>query len=247
MTGYVETFKSLHAEVDLKHCHIKEINGHFSYNWPVNEYIIWQSQKNDLQNIKRNIKALANNQEQIIEYLDVSLSVLNLTIKLLKTRHTKTRYENQQASIVIWNNTWNNSKAEFTKLKSLSLPSYLLGLINNSVVYILFYQIIPIPMKPKPTLDYVNNKHWFDVSVWINCVINCVMCIHFVFKTWTVTLISYLVWLIDCFLCWFAYSCITYACILMITCTLVILLTFMYVEWKFIIWRRCYSVDNVVS
>ena len=89
MTGYEETFKSLHAEVDLKHCHIKEIKGHVSYNWPVNEYIIWQSQKNDLQNIKRNIKALANNQEQIIDYLDVSLSVLNQTRKLLKTRRTK--------------------------------------------------------------------------------------------------------------------------------------------------------------
>ena len=55
--------------------------------------------------------------------------------------------------------TWNNSKAEFTKLKPLSLLSYLLGLMNNSAVYILFYQMIPIPMKPKPTLDYVNNKH----------------------------------------------------------------------------------------
>ena len=33
----------------------------------------------DLENIDRNIKALANNQEHIIHDLDVSLSVLNLT------------------------------------------------------------------------------------------------------------------------------------------------------------------------
>ena len=36
-------------------------------------------QKNDLDNINRNIKALASNQKQIIHDLDVSLSVLNLT------------------------------------------------------------------------------------------------------------------------------------------------------------------------
>ena len=35
--------------------------------------------ESDLENIDRNIKALANNQEQIIHDLDVNLSVLNLT------------------------------------------------------------------------------------------------------------------------------------------------------------------------
>ena len=35
--------------------------------------------ENDLENINRNIKALAVNQKQVIHDLDVSLSVLNLT------------------------------------------------------------------------------------------------------------------------------------------------------------------------
>ena len=35
--------------------------------------------ESDLENIDRNIKALADNQEQIIHDLDVRLSVLNLT------------------------------------------------------------------------------------------------------------------------------------------------------------------------
>ena len=35
--------------------------------------------ENDLENINRNIKVLASNQEQIIPDLDVSLSVWNLT------------------------------------------------------------------------------------------------------------------------------------------------------------------------
>ena len=35
--------------------------------------------ENELDNINRNIKALASNQQQIIHDLDVSLSVLNLT------------------------------------------------------------------------------------------------------------------------------------------------------------------------
>ena len=35
--------------------------------------------ENDIENINRNIKALASNQKQIIHALDVSLSVLNLT------------------------------------------------------------------------------------------------------------------------------------------------------------------------
>ena len=35
--------------------------------------------ENDLDNINRNVKALASNQKQIIHDLDVSLSVLNLT------------------------------------------------------------------------------------------------------------------------------------------------------------------------
>ena len=45
--------------------------------------------ENDLENINRNINALANNQEQIIHDLDISLSVLNLTrMQVAENRHS---------------------------------------------------------------------------------------------------------------------------------------------------------------
>ena len=97
MTGYVETFKSLHIEVDLltdtynsvydnfAEYQSLSVNGHRSQRSLIP--IIGQLMstlfdtvsENDLENINRNIKALAGNQKQIIHDLDVSLSVLNLT------------------------------------------------------------------------------------------------------------------------------------------------------------------------
>ena len=45
--------------------------------------------ENDLDNINRNIKALASNPKQIIHDLDVSLSVLNLTrMQVAENRRT---------------------------------------------------------------------------------------------------------------------------------------------------------------
>ena len=97
MTGYVETFKSLHVEVDLltdtynsvcdnfAEYQSLSVNGHRSQRslipiiGQLMSTLFGTVSENDLENINRNIKALAGNQKQIIHDLDVSLSVLNLT------------------------------------------------------------------------------------------------------------------------------------------------------------------------
>ena len=97
LTGYVETFLSLHVEVDLLTDTYKSVYENFNEYQTLSENkqkykrslipIIGQLMstlfgtvsENDLENIDRNIKALAVNQKQIIHDLDVSLSVLNLT------------------------------------------------------------------------------------------------------------------------------------------------------------------------
>ena len=97
MTGYVETFKSLHVEVDLLTDTYNSVydnfaeyqslsdNGHRSQRslipiiGQLMSTLFGTVSENDLENINRNIKALAGNQKQIIHDLDVSLSVLNLT------------------------------------------------------------------------------------------------------------------------------------------------------------------------
>lgn len=96
LTGYVETFKSLHIEIDILTETYTSLFDNFG------EYeVLSQTQRSqrsllpiigklmsslfgtvsedDLDNINRNIRNLASNQEQIIHDLDVSLSVLNLT------------------------------------------------------------------------------------------------------------------------------------------------------------------------
>ena len=97
LTGYVETFKSLHIEVDLltdtynsvydnfAEYQSLSVNGHRSQRslipiiGQLMSTLFGTVSENDLENINRNIKALAGNQKQIIHDLDVSLSVLNLT------------------------------------------------------------------------------------------------------------------------------------------------------------------------
>ena len=97
MTGYVETFKSLHIEVDLltdtynsvydnfAEYQSLSVNGHRSQRslipiiGQLMSTLFGTVSENDPENINRNIKALAGNQKQIIHDLDVSLSVLNLT------------------------------------------------------------------------------------------------------------------------------------------------------------------------
>ena len=97
MTGYVETFKSLHIEVDLltdtynsvydnfAEYQSLSVNGHRSQRslipiiGQLMSTLFGTVSENDLENINRNIKALAGNQKQIIHDLDVRLSVLNLT------------------------------------------------------------------------------------------------------------------------------------------------------------------------
>ena len=97
MTGYVETFKSLHIEVDLltdtynsvydnfAEYQSLSVNGHRSQRslipiiGQLMSTLFGTVSENDLENINRIIKALAGNQKQIIHDLDVSLSVLNLT------------------------------------------------------------------------------------------------------------------------------------------------------------------------
>ena len=97
MTGYVETFKSLHIEVDLltdtynsvydnfAEYQSLSVNGHRSQRslipiiGQLMSTLFGTVSENDLENINRNIKVLAGNQKQIIHDLDVSLSVLNLT------------------------------------------------------------------------------------------------------------------------------------------------------------------------
>ena len=93
MTGYVETFKSLHIEVDILYDEYMSVYNNFdeyqTLSYSRNERslvpIIGQLMstlfgtvsENDLENINRNINNLAN-QKQIIHDLDVSLSILNL-------------------------------------------------------------------------------------------------------------------------------------------------------------------------
>ena len=97
MLGYMETFKSLRVEVDLLTDTYKSIHDNFDeyQTLSVNSQrdqrslipIIGQSMstlfgtvsEKDLENINRNIKSLASNQNWIIHDLDVSLSVLNMT------------------------------------------------------------------------------------------------------------------------------------------------------------------------
>ena len=97
LTGYVETFESLHVEIDMltdTYTSIYDSFGEYKDLSLSNQRykrslipIIGQLMstlfgtvsESDLENIDRNIKALADNQEQIIHDLDVSLSVLNLT------------------------------------------------------------------------------------------------------------------------------------------------------------------------
>ena len=97
LTGYLETFKSLHVEIDLLSDTYKSIYDTFD------EYKIFSTRKkqnkrsilpiigelmstlfgtvseSDLENINRNIKNLAENQAQLIHDVDMSLSILNLT------------------------------------------------------------------------------------------------------------------------------------------------------------------------
>ena len=96
-TGYEETFRSLHVEVDILTDTYNSIYDSFDDFQSLSvdnqrnkrslipivgqlmSTIFGTVSENDLDNINRNIKALASNQKQIIHDLDVSLSVLNLT------------------------------------------------------------------------------------------------------------------------------------------------------------------------
>ena len=95
--GYEETFISLHVEVDILTDTYNSIYDSFddfqslSVDNQRNKRSLIPTvgqlmstrfgtvSENDLDNMNRNIKALASNQKQIIHDLDVSLSVLNLT------------------------------------------------------------------------------------------------------------------------------------------------------------------------
>ena len=95
MTGYVETFKSLHVEVDILTDEYMSVYNNFdeyqTLSYSRNERslvpIIGQLMstlfgtvsENDIENKNRNITNLASNQKKIIHDLDVSLSILNLT------------------------------------------------------------------------------------------------------------------------------------------------------------------------
>ena len=96
-TGYEETFRSLHVEVDILTDTYNSIYDSFDDFQSLSvdnqrnkrslipivgqlmSTLFGTVSENDLDNINRNIKALASNQKQIIHDLDVSLSVLNLT------------------------------------------------------------------------------------------------------------------------------------------------------------------------
>lgn len=96
-TGYEETFISLHVEVDILTDTYNSIYDSFDDFQSLSvdnqrnkrslipivgqlmSTLFGTVSENDLDNINRNIKALASNQKQIIHDLDVSLSVLNLT------------------------------------------------------------------------------------------------------------------------------------------------------------------------
>ena len=97
LTGYVETFESLHVEIDLLTDTYKSVYETFDEYQSLSvdsergkrslipiigqlmSTLFGTVSENELDNINRNIKALASNQQQIIHDLDVSLSVLNLT------------------------------------------------------------------------------------------------------------------------------------------------------------------------
>ena len=97
LTGYVETFEILRVEIDLLADTYKSVYENFDeyQSFSVDSErskrslipiigqlmrtLIGTASENELDNINRNIKALASNQQQIIHDLDVSLSVLNLT------------------------------------------------------------------------------------------------------------------------------------------------------------------------
>ena len=97
LTGYLETFESLHIEINLLTDMYKSVYDNFDeyQSFSVDNQrnkrslipligqlmstLFGTVSENELDNINRNIKALASNQEQIIHDLDVSLSVLNLT------------------------------------------------------------------------------------------------------------------------------------------------------------------------
>lgn len=96
-TGYEETFISLHVEIDMLTDTYNSIYDSFDEFQSLSvdnqrnkrslipivgqlmSTLFGTVSENDLDNINRNIKALASNQQQIIHDLDVSLSVLNLT------------------------------------------------------------------------------------------------------------------------------------------------------------------------
>ena len=97
LTGYVETFESLHIEADLlRDTYISVFNSFTEYQalsvdknrsqgsilpiiGQLMSSLFGTLSENDLENINRNVRTLATNQKQIIHDLDVSLSVLNLT------------------------------------------------------------------------------------------------------------------------------------------------------------------------
>ena len=97
LTEYVETFESLHVEIDLLTDMYKSVYDNFDEYQSLSvdnqrskrslipligqlmSTLFGTVSENELDNINRNIKAFASNQEQIIHDLDVSLSVLNLT------------------------------------------------------------------------------------------------------------------------------------------------------------------------
>ena len=97
LTGYVETFKSLHIEVDLLTDTYMSVFDSFEEYQTLSvdqnrsqrsilpiigqlmSTLFGTLSENDLEDINRNVRTFAKNQKQIIHDLDVSLSVLNLT------------------------------------------------------------------------------------------------------------------------------------------------------------------------
>ena len=97
MTGYLETFKSLHVEVSLLTDTYMSVFDNFEEYKALSmsmtrhkrsilpilgelmHTLIGTLSEKDLENINNNINVLATNQERIIHDLDISLSVLNLT------------------------------------------------------------------------------------------------------------------------------------------------------------------------
>ena len=97
LTGYVETFKSLHIEADLLTDTYMSVFDSFEEYQTLSvdqnrsqrsilpiigqlmSSLFGTLSESDLEDINRNVRTLAKNQKQIIHDLDVSLSVLNLT------------------------------------------------------------------------------------------------------------------------------------------------------------------------